>query len=387
MAFVCYPLFTSAKFRVIPAHGLHSRSSTLWKGTPAGGHAAGRALVASSTARGALTLRGNAGGAPRRPLQPLLAKGAAVLAALAVAISPLLGDPEAALAAQGGGRVGGSSFRAPTTRSAPPRSYRAPSGGIGGYYYSPAPVLPFTPFYFGPVVVPFGFTGIGTFLLAAAFFAFATRALSSNLSGLGVSAAAEDSELAAEQTTLVKLKVGLLSTARELQQELEEIALRSKTDSIVGLQQVLQETTLALYRNPDYWSFGSVNVKRTSLSEAEAAFNNESFAERGKLEKETLSNFGGQIDIRKREVAERDSTDMRVPEFIVVTLIVAASGRVPGVPTEIRRSSDIEAALRALSSIPREALQGVEVIWSPQSREDALTESEMLADHPELVRI
>jgi uncharacterized membrane protein len=352
-----------------------------------GGCLAKRTGLKVRQTNGVFALRTSMETSPEPPHQKTLFRGLGALVAALVAFSSLLGDPTVALAAQGGGRVGGSSFRAPATRSAPSRSYGAPSGGIGGYYYSPAPVFPVTPFYFGPVVVPFGFTGFGTFLFAAAFLAFATRALGSARGG-ATSALMEDEDTAGmEKTTIVKVKVGLLSTARGLQQELEEIALHSKTDSIAGLQQVLQETTLALYRNPDYWSHGSVERTVASFSEAEAVFNRESFAERGKLEKETLSNVAGRIDVRRRNSSRSDPTDMRISEYIVVTLIVAASGRIPSLPKQIRNSSDIEATLRALSSIPRENLQGVEVIWSPQSFDDVLTEQEMLSDHPELIRI
>ncbi|KAK4533246.1 hypothetical protein CCYA_CCYA16G4128 [Cyanidiococcus yangmingshanensis] len=360
---------------------------SLRKRQRAGSWLARKTVKDVSRTRTTLALRAGSEVPQERPLQKSLLKGASVLVALLAAFSPLLGDPTEALAAQGGGRVGGSSFRAPVTRSAPSRSYSGPSGGVGGYYYSPAPILPVTPFFFGPVVVPFGFTGFGTFLFAAAFLAFATRALGSARDGVTSAITGDDDSLVSEKTTLVKLKVGLLSTARELQQELEEIALHSKTDTIAGLQQVLQETTLALYRNPDYWSHGSIETTVASFSEAEAVFNRESFAERGKLERETLSNVAGRVDVRRRNNSELDPTDMRISEYIVVTLIVAASGRIPSLPKQIRNSGDVEATLRALSSIPRESLQGVEVIWSPQSLEDVLTEREMLTDHPELVRI
>ncbi|KAF6001244.1 hypothetical protein F1559_001730 [Cyanidiococcus yangmingshanensis] len=282
---------------------------SLRKRQRAGSWLARKTVKDVSRTRTALALRAGSEVPQERPLQKSLLKGASVLVALLAAFSPLLGDPTEALAAQGGGRVGGSSFRAPVTRSAPSRSYSGPSGGVGGYYYSPAPIFPVTPFFFGPVVVPFGFTGFGTFLFAAAFLAFATRAL------------------------------------------------------------------------------GSARDWMASFSEAEAVFNRESFAERGKLERETLSNVAGRVDVRRRNNSELDPTDMRISEYIVVTLIVAASGRIPSLPKQIRNSGDVEATLRALSSIPRESLQGVEVIWSPQSLEDVLTEREMLTDHPELVRI
>ncbi|KAK4534980.1 hypothetical protein CDCA_CDCA03G1005 [Cyanidium caldarium] len=375
-----FPVAFTVPLRVGVAHGL-----TLGRRTPL---CVQRRI--SVARRGAVNMCDGARASPSeeerrtRAVPPLLRQGLGVLAALVLATAPLLADVAPADAAQGGGRMGGSSFRS-MPRSAP-RSF-APPSAPRSYFYSPAPVMPITPFYFGPVVMPFGFTGLGTLLFAAAFFAFASRALSSvgAVTGLG---GGPDDTVDVEKVTVTKMKVGLLSTARELQRELEEIAYRGNTNSVEGLQQILQETTLSLYRNPEYWSYGSLSTKTVAQERAEEAFTKETFTERSKLERETLANVAGRIRENK---ARRGAGDVfptsRVGQYIVVTLVVASTGRLSDMPKQIRSTRDIETALRILGSVPHEALQGVEVIWSPQSFDDVLTEEELLTDHPELMRL
>jgi uncharacterized membrane protein len=50
---------------------------------------------------------------------------------------------------------------------------------------------------------------------------------------------------------IAQVQVGLLATARDLQQDLRGLAASADTSSSTGLQRVLQDTTLALLRHPD----------------------------------------------------------------------------------------------------------------------------------------
>ncbi|BBN03963.1 hypothetical protein MPTK1_3g00940 [Marchantia polymorpha subsp. ruderalis] len=180
-----------------------------------------------------------------------------------------------------------------------------------------------------------------------------------------------------EKVSVLKLQVGLLGIARNLQSDLERIADRADTSTTRGLHYVLTETVLALLRQPDMCILGtsSADVKR-SVESGERRFNQLSLEERGKFDEETLVNVDGN---RKKDI-ERGRNDGFGNEYIVVTVLVAAEGeyKLPA----IYSNSDMREALKTLGSIPADRLQGVEILWTPQDKNDTLTERDLLRNYP-----
>lgn len=289
-----------------------------------------------------------------------------------------------ALAARGGGRMGGSSFRAP---SAPQRSYSAPrqsvapgyGGGYGGYGggYGSGMMMGPSLFYSPMMMVGGGGGGgLGTVVLVGAAGALAYRVLQERQEDAEVGKAVNP------DTAVVNVKVGLLASARQLQVDLDGVARSADTGSVKGLRFVLEEAVLSLLRNPDRWVYGSVGVKVGKFTEAEDVFNRVCMEERLKIGEETLSNVSGRSV--ERQTAAGDGSD--VGEFIVVSLVCAAidEGLSKAIPREINGPADLNRALGMLGGVSTDTLQGVEIIWAPQNLKDTLTEREMLADHPEL---
>ena len=60
--------------------------------------------------------------------------------------------------------------------------------------------------------------------------------------------------------SVVKVQVGLLGTARELQRDLNRMGNSVDTSTPGGLHYLLQETVLALRRNPQYAMYGVVSM-------------------------------------------------------------------------------------------------------------------------------
>ncbi|CAI5953285.1 unnamed protein product [Closterium sp. NIES-64] len=305
------------------------------------------------------------------------------LAALLISAVLAAGAPDAALAAMGGGRIGGSGFGASRMRSyAPPPS--APRGG--GYSYNAPPVIvgPSVPFFapspfffFGPSIAYGGGGGGGIFNLLV--IGIVIWFVSQSVMGFLSSAQEEGVWQETQRSSVVRLQVGLLGSARRLQRDLDRIADRADASSPEGLHYILQETVLALLRNPDYciYGFSSSEVNNDSYA-GEAAFNRMSMEERSKFKEETLVNVDG---IRRR-ITRKPSQDRMNSEYIVVTVLAAAEGtfRLP----EIKSSSDLREALTRLGSVPADELQAVEVLWTPQDDEDTLTERDLLVDFPRL---
>ncbi|MFB8793918.1 MAG: DUF1517 domain-containing protein [Microcoleus sp.] len=315
-------------------------------------------------------------------LKPLLKS----LFAIGLVLTLALGNADGALAARSGGRMGGGSFRAPArSYSSPSRTY-APSGG--GYYGGGG----FGGGFGFPFLLPFfgfggGFGGLFSILIfisIANFLVQSFRRAGGETNELGYSAPTT--------VSVARLQVGLLAEARGLQSELDSLALKADTDTATGRAQVIQESTLALLRHPEYWVYAGAESVQTRLEAAEAKFNQFSLAERSKFTEETLSNFNNQLRQSGsnkilpslQENGELVGADLnQAPgEYIVVTVLVGTQGKLQ-LPT-VKNSDDLRQALRQIGGVSSEQLLAVEVLWTPQASGDTLTADDMLAGYADL---
>lgn len=290
--------------------------------------------------------------------------------------SLVLGQAGDAMAAmRGGGRIGGGSFRAPSpTRTyAPSRPYTSPRDGVypGGGFGFPF-LIPL--FGFGG-----GFGGLFTLLIFFSIANFLVRSLRSGGSSDEVGGYSSPS------VTISKLQVGLLADARSLQADLNRLAQTADTGSSAGLAKVLQETTLAISRHPEYWVYGGSSGNKSRLEMAEAEFNRLALTERSKFSGETLSNVNNQIQQAPIDVSTSDEQAAlaQAPgEYIVVTLVVASQGALQ-LP-KIDSSEDLRKALTTLGAVSSDRLLALEVLWSPQIEGDTLSAEEVVAEYPDL---
>jgi uncharacterized membrane protein len=295
----------------------------------------------------------------------------------------LLAQPSPSWAASGG-RIGGGSFR-----SAPsmPRSYGG--GGYGGGYSGG-----YRGGYGGggigfPFLIPiFGFGGGGLFgflvlMAVVGLLLNAVRggggggggpALGSGRGGDLVGAGRPDGPV-----TISQLQVGLLASARQLQTDLRRLAGSADTSHAVGLQALLQETTLALLRHPDLWVYANGEAGQVPFASAESTFNRLSMAERSKLQREVTSNVGGQ---RYSDAAVAAGDSDASSDFIAVTLLVATRNRInlkgAGSADQLRDS------LQQLGAVGSADLLAIEVIWQPEGAGEVLSTEELLTAYPQL---
>jgi uncharacterized membrane protein len=229
----------------------------------------------------------------------------------------------------------------------------------------------------------FGFGGIFGLLIVLGIVALVGRVLLRNLA-----AARRDRQylspsapLGGERYAVVKCQLALLSTARSLQRDLQTYANAASTDTVAGLATSLQDVVMALIRHGEYWRYGTVQVQRVGgLDEAERTFNQAVSQERAKLSEELTVNIDG---IRRQASRQESRPEQEVGQYLVVTLIVATGyPEFTAYPTPAAK--DIEATLQRLGTLLAADLLALEVIWSPENPDDALTEDELLAEYPEL---
>ena len=277
-----------------------------------------------------------------------------------------------------GGRIGGGSFRAPSM----PRSGSYGGGVRGGYNggYNRG----FGGGFGFPFIIPiFGFGGGGLlgFLVLMAIVGVLVNAFRGGGSraaiGGGVGGYDSPREMPMGPVSLLQLQIGLLASAKDLQADLRALASSADTSSPTGLQRVLQDTTLALLRQPDLWVYANAESGSVPFNAAESTFNRLSMSERSKLDAELTSNVGGRR-LDDSAVGEADATN----EFIVVTLLVAstANARLQGANT----GEDLRQTLRILGSTASSELLALEVIWQPEGRGDVLSAEDLITAYPNL---
>jgi uncharacterized membrane protein len=318
-------------------------------------------------------------------LRPILKS----LVVVGLVFTLVLGQAHDAYAAsRSGGRMGGGSFRAPTrTYSAPRPRQPAPSvpygGGYGGYGYGGGFGFPFMmPFFGGWGFAP---TGLFTTLIIIAIAGYLVQSFRKFQSEGG-----EELDLDNPAVSVTRLQVGLLAQARELQTDLERIALSANTGSTEGLVKLLQDTSLALMRHPEYWVYAGSDSELTRLNAAEAQFNRFSLSERSKFTVETLSNYNSQLQQAGARTALLEGDQpLTHPkgsgEYIVVTVIVGAQGKLQ-LPV-IRNTDDLRMAINQLGAVGSDQLLAVEVLWTPEAKGDVLTSDDMIVGYPQLKMI
>ena len=283
-----------------------------------------------------------------------------------------LASPQPADAARGG-RMGGGSFRAPSMPRSVPRSTGGYRSGYGGGYRGGGFGFPF-------IIPIFGFGGGGLFglLILMAVAGVLVNALrgAGSAPGIGGAPAAPATP---RKVNMIQVQVGLLAGAKAVQDDLRQLAQSSDTSSSTGLQRILQESTLALLRQPDLWVYANADSGSVPFSSAESTFNRLSMNERSKLDAELTSNVAGQtLSGSAGAVGEADATN----EYIVVTLLVASTAT-----TQLKGAStgeELRQTLRILGSTSSSDLMALEVIWQPEGRGDVLSAEELITAYPNL---
>jgi uncharacterized membrane protein len=179
---------------------------------------------------------------------------------------------------------------------------------------------------------------------------------------------------------MAQVQVGLLASARDLQSDLRRLAAAADTSSSVGLQRVLQDTTLALLRNPELWVYANVETGEVRFAQAESTFNRLSMQERSKLRQEITTNVSGQrLNGGGPVVAGRSDA---ASDYLVVTLLVASRRRLQ--LTAAGNAEQLRDSLQRLGSVGADDLLALEVIWQPEGEGESLSSAELVTQYPDL---
>jgi uncharacterized membrane protein len=181
-----------------------------------------------------------------------------------------------------------------------------------------------------------------------------------------------------KKLTVVRQRVALLASAKDIQTDLIRMAERGNTASSRGLVRILQETTLALLRHPDKVVYAWSDSHTVSPGGAESLFNQFSMEDRSRASEETLSNIDGRVSKSKEKAHEKTQGN----EYILVNVLVATNENLNLKPSDSREN--LKSNLVALGSISHEDLVALEIIWQPEDGYDVLSKEELLTLYPDL---
>ena len=300
------------------------------------------------------------------------------LVASVIIFSFLFINPNLVKAASGG-RIGGGSFQAPSA----PRGENYGGYGVnnfrdyGSSFRGGGIRFPFLLPIFG-----FGGGGVFGFLILMSIIGVIINSfknsstISSQSNNTIVSQPSQPTKI-----SLIQFQIGLLASAKDIQVKLRELAYFSNTSSALGLQKVLQETTLSLLRKPELWVYANIETGSVPFSSAESTFNQIAITERSKLKAELTSNYSGQITTSKTNESHPGDADP-TNEYIAITILVASKKDL-GLNESVN-SQLITKAFRLLGSISSNDLMALEVIWQPEGEGETLKEEELITQYPNL---
>jgi len=273
--------------------------------------------------------------------------------------------------AASGGRIGGGTFQAPSI----PRSQNY--GGYGSGYRGGGIGFPFLLPIFG-----FGGGGIFGFLILMSIVGVIVNSIKSS----STFSSSDNNEIISQKVSstkvsLIQFQIGLLASAKEIQARLRELAASSNTSTSLGLQKILQDTTLSLLRKPEFWVYTNIEEGSVPLASAESTFNRISIAERSKLTAELTSNYSGQVSTLKNTESSPGDSDP-TNEYIAITILVASKKDLG-----LNKSANIELiteSLKLLGSISSNDLMALEIIWQPEGEGETLREEELTTQYPNL---
>ncbi|GAA5501518.1 hypothetical protein Dxin01_01250 [Deinococcus xinjiangensis] len=242
-------------------------------------------------------------------------------------------------------------------------------GGYGGGYYGG-----------GLGIVPLIIFGVVIFMVVGGM----RRAMSGGSRGLG-NLGGMSSLSGTAQAVSVQI---LMAEGDEVKNALQRIAQTGDPDTNEGLARMLQEAALVALRHPERWVYGNVERAQGSASAADSQVGAWATEARAAFTDQTTSNYQNNdpstgYSHRTDYSYKKDVGDL----YLAVTIAVAAHalGNLP--PAGVTTAAEARAALSAISSVSPDDLIRAEVIWSPDTEGEFLSEDEAIVKYPKLTKL
>jgi uncharacterized membrane protein len=106
--------------------------------------------------------------------------------------------------------------------------------------------------------------------------------------------------------------------------------------------------------------------------------------------RETVSNVNGKIynytDETEDKSHDQAKDNLSLPAYVVVTILIGSAGKEP-LFHSIHSCEELKLTLEKLAVISEDNLMKLEVLWTPQSEDEPLTNDEFILEHPDLIQL
>lgn len=294
--------------------------------------------------------------------------------------------------AQSGGGFGGSSRRSPSSSSSSRGgSYGGGySGGgynggyVGGGYGGPI-IISNGGGYYGGYGGGFGLGGLIPLIIFGVVIFAVVALMRRNLGGRGTRGVAGMSGSGTAQAVSVQL---LLAEGDEVKAAMQRVAQTGDPDSNEGLTRMVQEAALVALRHPERWVYGSVERAQGDSSAVANRVGAWATEARSAFQEQTTNNYqnndlGSGYNRRTDYSYNKDVGDL----YLAVTIAIAAYSLNNLPPAGVTDAAEARAALLAISGVTEGDLIRAEVIWSPDTEGEFLSEDEAIMKYPKLTKL
>ena len=180
----------------------------------------------------------------------------------------------------------------------------------------------------------------------------------------------------------------LLAEGDEVKSALQRIAQQGDPDTDAGLARMVQEAALVALRHPERWVYGNVERAQGAASAAGNQVGAWATEARAAFQEQTTSNYQNNDPSSGFQRRTNYSYDKEVADlYLAVTIAVAAHalGNLP--PAGATTAAEARAALLAISGVTEGDLIRAEVVWSPDTEGEFLSEDEAIVKYPKLTKL
>lgn len=180
----------------------------------------------------------------------------------------------------------------------------------------------------------------------------------------------------------------LLAEGDEVKSALQRIAQQGDPDTDAGLARMVQEAALVALRHPERWVYGNVERAQGAASAAGNQVGAWATEARAAFQEQTTSNYQNDDPSSGFQRRTNYSYDKEVADlYLAVTIAVAAHtlGNLP--PAGATTAAEARAALLAISGVTEGDLIRAEVIWSPDTEGEFLSEDDAIVKYPKLTKL
>jgi len=191
-----------------------------------------------------------------------------------------------------------------------------------------------------------------------------------------------------EDFDTIKLQFALYATAESFKDEIMSLAEDLDYDSEEDLKTLVNETSMLLVQNQDYVKYAYVKQAKTTrnIDNAERDFDSFINEETAKFSQITFQNRGG--NVRDRDLSDANKPDfMEIDEYFIISLVVSYANTKMKINKDNYAWSDYEGILKNTASISSNNIVATEIIWSPDAKEDILTEDDIITHYPYMVQL